>query len=346
MRRLPHMFVFAFVSLFGGTIGPLPAQTPSPAPSPSNPPLDRSILHVQVILDHLGFSPGVLDGREGQSLTAALKGFQTSRGLTVTGKMDPVTLRALYPYRKWRPTVTLALSQKGLAGPYVNPTPEDPADQAKLKTLAYRSPLEKLGEMFHTTPDVIVELNGPQTALTPGTKVVFPNALPTSRSYPADAKPEWKETLNTLNVDANVPQAKRLVVDKSEGVLKVYDDKDRLVAQFSATMGSSHDPLPIGNWKINGRGYESRVQIQSSAVLGRERQQARRIAAAGARTGRSVWVWLDLSKEHYGIHGTSAPETIGPRAKPWLYPADQLGCRAAGADGEARDTGGVPELRR
>jgi len=59
--------------------------------------VDRSILHVQVILDHLGFSPGMLDGRTGKSLTAALKGFQESRGLKITGEIDPATLSALHP---------------------------------------------------------------------------------------------------------------------------------------------------------------------------------------------------------------------------------------------------------
>ena len=43
-------------------------------------PIDRNVLHVQVILDHLGFGPGVLDGRGGQSLVAALKGFQEAKG--------------------------------------------------------------------------------------------------------------------------------------------------------------------------------------------------------------------------------------------------------------------------
>ena len=47
---------------------------------PTASPIDRNILHVQVILDKLGFGPGVLDGRGGQSLVAALKGFQEAAG--------------------------------------------------------------------------------------------------------------------------------------------------------------------------------------------------------------------------------------------------------------------------
>ena len=31
-----------------------------------------------------------------------------------------------------------------------------------------------------------------------------------------------------------------------------YDDAGKLVAVYTATMGSQHDPLPLGNWKILG----------------------------------------------------------------------------------------------
>src|SRR5690606_20855868 len=55
--------------------------------------LKRDVLHVQVILDHLGFSPGILDGREGQSLTAALRAYQVAQQLPVTGKIDQRTLQ-------------------------------------------------------------------------------------------------------------------------------------------------------------------------------------------------------------------------------------------------------------
>ena len=308
MARWQHIAAFVTVSAFGGTVGPLPAQTPPKQTAP-----DRSILHVQVILDHLGFGPGVMDGREGQSLTAALKGFQAARGLKVNGEIDQPTLRALYPYRQWRPTVTLALTESALAGPYVNPTPDDPQDQAKLERLAYRSPMEKLAEMFHTTPQVLLELNSPQTRLTPGTKVMFPNALPTSRDYPSDIDPEWRATLNQLNVSANVPQADRIVVDKSEGVLKVYDAKDRLVAQYSATMGSTHDPLPIGTWKINVADTNPEFRYNPKLFWDVSDNKEGALLPPGPNGPVGV-VWLDLSKEHYGIHGTPEPQTIGRTA--------------------------------
>jgi lipoprotein-anchoring transpeptidase ErfK/SrfK len=300
-----------FAAALALTIAAVPAiaQTP-PAAAPASNGIDMAVLHVQVILDHLGFSPGVLDGKKGMSLTAAIKGFQESRGLDKTGKLDAATLDALKPYEAWTPTKTLVLSKQGLAGPYINPIPHGEDEQAKLPGLYYRSPMEKLAEMFHTTPEVIMALNSPSTPLTPGTKVVFPNALPTSRAYASDLPKDWLATLNTLNVDANEPQAAKIVVDKSDKVLKVYDDQDRLVRQFQVTTGSTHDPLPIGHWKINAADYNPKFHYNPALFWDAKSTDKKAMLPPGPNGPVGV-VWLDLSKEHYGIHGTPEPSLIG-----------------------------------
>ncbi len=274
------------------------------------PPIDYTILHAQVILDHLGFSPGILDGREGQSLTAALKGFQTARGMTASGRLDAPTLKALAPYASLRPVRKLTLDAETLKGPYVNPIPRDPEKQAKLPSLGYTRPLEKLAEMFHTTPEVLVELNPGGKAIRPGAEFVFPNALPASRDYPADIKPEWRATLTMLNVEAKVPEADHLVVDKSEKVLRVFDRQDRLVAQFNATMGSEHDPLPIGTWKIYGADTNPKFHYNPKLFWDAKKGSDPAMLPPGPNGPVGV-VWLDLSKEHYGIHGTPEPQLIG-----------------------------------
>lgn len=271
--------------------------------------LDLTVLHVEVILDKLGYAPGVLDGMGGQSLVAALKGFQESRGLPQTGKADPVTLRAMYPFRTWRPTKTLALDEAILRGPFTNPFPTEPADQAKLPLLGYKNVMEALAERFHTTPATLIALNSPGTRLAPGARIVFPNALPTSRTYETKDG-AWRQTLNDLNVGAVQPQAKRIVVDKSDGVLKVYDDRDRLVAQFPATMGSEKDPLPIGEWKILGISYNPKFHYNPDLFWDADAKDEKATIPPGPNNSVGV-AWIDLSKPHYGIHGTPEPSTIG-----------------------------------
>ena len=289
---------------------PKAKPTPATAKPAAKGSLDMTMLHVQVILDHLGFSPGILDGRPGLSLTAALKGFQESRGLPITGEMDPVTLNALHAYRAWRPVKTLTLTEAALAGPYVNPIPHSEMEQSKLPALAYRTPLEKLAEMFHTTPAVLVELNSPQTKLTPGTKVNFPNALPTSRAYDAKLRPDWRQTLNMLNVDANAPQAAKIVVDKSDSVLRVLDKSDKLVAQFKVTTGSEHDPLPLGTHKVTVYDYNPKFRYNPDLFWDAKSTDEKAMLPPGPNGPVGV-VWMDLNIPHYGIHGTPEPQYIG-----------------------------------
>lgn len=285
-----------------------PAYARAPGTS-AKPPVDLNILHAQVILDHLGFSPGILDGREGRSLVVALKGFQETRGLPKSGKLDPATLWALHAYRALRPTRMLIVTAESLGGPFVNPMPKDPLDQAELPAMAYRDPIEKLAESFHTTPEVLTQLN-PDMQLSPGVTLKLPNALPSSRAYPEELRPDWRATLNMLNVDANQPRGTKIVVDKSERTLRVYDDAGTLVALFSATMGSSHDPLPIGNWKIQGADYNPKFHYNAELFWDAKNPNAKALLPPGPNGPVGV-VWLDLNKPHYGIHGTPEPQTIG-----------------------------------
>ena len=282
-------------------------EAAAPAPAAA---IDRGVLKVQVILDHLGYAPGVLDGKRGQSLTAAIKGFQESRGLKTTGEVDRATLAALQPYNAVEPTKTLTLNAAVLDYRYTPQIPHGEDKQAALPALNYRSPMEKLAEMFHTTPEVLLALNSPTTRLAPGSKVVFPNALPTSRAYDPELPADWRATLNMLNVDANQPKAAKIVVDKSDKVLRVYDEADKLVAQFQVTTGSTHDPLPIGNWKINGPDYNPKFKFNPKLFWDADSSDKAAMLPAGPNGPVGV-VWLDLSKPHYGIHGTPEPALIG-----------------------------------
>ena len=283
------------------------AQTP-PATVPVQ--IDPNLMKMQVVLDRLGFSPGVIDGRPGMSLTAAIKGFQESRGLKTTGEPDAATMAALRPYWGTDATKVLTLNARVLAGPYIDPIPRGEDQQAKLPGLYYRSPLEKLAEMFHTTPQVLVALNSPQTWLRPGSRVTFPNVLPSSRAYDAKLRPDWIATLNGLNVDAVQPEAARVVVDKSDKVLRVYDKADRLVAQFQVTTGSTHDPLPIGTWTIKGADYNPKFHFNPALFWDADKDDKKAMLPPGPNGPVGV-VWLDLNKPHYGIHGTPEPQLIG-----------------------------------
>jgi len=122
--------------------------------------------------------------------------------------------------------------------------------------------------------------------------------------------PDWQQTLQSLGVGTDQPRIDRVVVSKSDSTLKAYDPTGRLVALFTVSSGSSKDPLPLGNWKVNGVAknppFAYNPELFWDVPDGDEKQQL-----PPGPNGPVGVVWIDLSKEHYGIHGTPEPQTIG-----------------------------------
>jgi lipoprotein-anchoring transpeptidase ErfK/SrfK len=321
MRAMAGMMT---VALLAGVAG-AKAPTPKPAPKAAKPakraaaakpvaaPLDPKIMQVQVILDHLGFSPGVIDGKTGFTLKLALTGFQKANNLKPSGALDPSTAQALAKFAATPATRDLTLTAADLAGDFVGPLPHDEDAQAKLPSLGYATPLEMLSERYHTTNAVLIALNSPSTKLAPGSVIKVPNVDTAGRAYPADLPILWKQTLAGFNIDSSQPAADHLVVDKSDRSLSVYDAQDKLLAQFPVTTGSSHDPLPIGTWKINGADYNPKFHYNPKLFWDAKKGDTAAMLPPGPNGPVGV-VWLDLSKEHYGIHGTPVPENIGRTA--------------------------------
>ena len=122
----------------------------------------RPLMQAQVVLDRLGFTPGVVDGKMGMSTVNAIKGFQEARGLTVSGELDEPTRQALAQWQQIPATRVVTIPAEFANDQYVQ-IPEDRKLQAKMERLGYASLGEKLAERFHTTEAVLAELN-PQLA--------------------------------------------------------------------------------------------------------------------------------------------------------------------------------------
>jgi lipoprotein-anchoring transpeptidase ErfK/SrfK len=267
------------------------------------------ILQAQVALDRWGFSPGVIDGKDGMSYKAALRGFQEAHKLPVTGEYDEKT-GAMLLEGEARPTTWLLKIPEGFArGPFFN-IPKGLNEQASLPALTYRNLLEKLAERFHTTPEALMALNPPNTKIGAGMTVRVPaiDNQPVA-TIEGDAR-GWGETLAGLGVAKDQPQADHIVVDKSEGLLKVYDGENRLIAQFPVTTGSQHDPLPIGDWTIRGVSRNPDFHYNPNLFWDASSKDEKAVLKPGPNGPVGV-VWIDLSKDHYGIHGTPEPQTIG-----------------------------------
>ena len=290
------------------------------APGTPGSPIDGELFHAQVLMSAHGFSPGVIDGKEGESFKLALESFQESRGLNRTGKLDNDTRRALLEAGR-SSTVYVKLGPDDVRGPYVYPFPKNPEAQARLGALAYRNMLERVAERYHTTPATIVALNGPEKLIGPGQTLRLPNVLPRSRDY-GGVPGNGGAVMNLLNVDGQQPQGDYVVVDKSEGVLKVYrgtppgnapedriDSGPKLIAAFPVTMGSKQYPLPIGRWKATTYAFLPPFNYQPELLNNPKTDKELKLPPGP--NGPVGVAWLDLTKEHYGIHGTNEPQTIG-----------------------------------
>jgi len=244
-----------------------------------------AVVRAQILLDRAHFSCGEIDGNFGTRLQTTVRAFQQDRNLPVTGAVDPATWAALNSDQA-PALVTTAIAPDDLKGPFV-PIPANIMKQAQLPALGYTSPLEELAERFHASPELMRALNPGAGFDNVGQPLMVPNAL----TMPPG-------------------QAACIIVSKGESSVRAYDASGKLLAFYVATTGSQHDPLPIGEWKINGVAKNPKFHYNASLFWDAKDKDSRATIQPGPNNPVGV-VWIDLSKEHYGIHGTPDPGKIG-----------------------------------
>ncbi len=244
------------------------------------------VLRTQVMLDRAHFSSGEIDGMTGSNLRAAIGGYQKAKGIDATGSMNAATWTALNADSADALT-TYTIADADVAGPF-QPIPEDMADKAKLAALGYESAIEALAEKFHASPALLKRLNPGKDLAKAGEQIVVPNV-------------EGTEPL---------PKGGKIVVDKSSRTLTLFDTAGKAIAQFPASTGSEHDPLPVGNWKVTGISKNPTFHYNPKLFWDAEAGEKKAKIPAGPNNPVGV-AWISLSKPHYGIHGTPVPASIG-----------------------------------
>src|SRR5258706_6710148 len=292
-------------------LGPLHAGSPRTGTSPSGNRTKRIIIHLdpavinnssltdpigpgnrgsavlraQILLDRAGYSCGEMDGYYGRNLQNTVSAFQKSQGLPENGRIGPETWTKLNGDAA--PALqTYTIAEGDVSGPFEK-VPEAMQDKAKLQAIDFESPLEALGEKFHCSPESLVALNPGKQFDKPGETILAPNiAIAPAR------------------------QASTIVVDNTDSSVTALDAEGRTIAYFSATIGSEHDPLPLGKWKILGVKRNPVFHYNPRLFWDADGRDSKADIAPGPNNPVGL-VWIALSKQHYGIHGTPEPGTIG-----------------------------------
>jgi lipoprotein-anchoring transpeptidase ErfK/SrfK len=198
------------------------------------------------------------------------------------------------------------ITAEEVAGPFTESIPQDMLEQAKLPALNYTSPLEALAERFHCSPALLQKLN-PGAQFAAGETIIVPNVVVLDMPAPA-AEPARGARAQTPppTPGGNV----KVIVSKSASSLTVVDDKGTVILDAPVTSGSQHDPLPIGNWAVTTVSWRPTFHYNPDLFWDANPAHSKADILPGPNNPVGL-VWIDLTKENYGIHGTSEPGQIG-----------------------------------
>lgn len=260
------------------------AADASTGPTPSDPALVR----IQILLDRSTFSPGLIDGLDGDNVRQAAAAFRKAHDLGDGDALDAALLQALTAADRGPATTTYRLTQADVSGPFSPPPSEDLAAQAR-DGVQYSTPLEKLAERFHVSEALLQALNPGADFTRVGQTLIVPAVS-----------------------DAPLAEVARIEVNKAERSLSAFDAGGTLIAYYPATIGSGDNPTPSGDLTVNGVA-RAPDYTYDPAKLSYGPGGAKVVVPAGPNNPVGV-VWIDLSRESYGIHGTPDPAKVGKTA--------------------------------
>lgn len=260
---------------------------------------DPAILRLQILLDRAGFSPGEIDGRDGENTRKAVAAFARSRDLPDAGRIQ-AALDTLISEDD-RPVLTTAqVSHKEADYRFIPEIPGRMEDQAGLDRLAYRDPAELIGERYHMAPALLAALNPESNLERSGEEIVVAAVEPMAWE-PPKRDPKAK------------PRAVRVEIDKSARQLVAFAEDGRRLAVMPASVGSEEKPAPSGDTSVKGVAFRPNYTYDPDYAFRGVSAKSKFVIAPGPNNPVGV-VWIDLAIPSYGIHGTPEPSKVGKTA--------------------------------
>lgn len=247
---------------------------------------DAGLVRVQVLLDRAHFSPGVIDGYDGENVRKAVREYQTANNLPVNGRPDEALLTRLEQGDPAPALVAYVITAEDVRGPFVD-VPSDLQAMSRLEHVGYENAAEAIAEKFHMDDDLLRTLNPGVDFTQAGAEIVVANG-------------GGELTTQVASVE----------VDISQGALRAYDAANTLVAYYPATIGSGDAPAPIGAHTVRSVTFDPTYNYDPARLptFG-ERPHGALSIPAGPNNPVGA-VWIALSADTYGIHGTANPAQV------------------------------------
>ena len=275
------------------------------------PKRGSAALQLQVLLDRAHFSPGIIDGVWGDNAAKALAFFESpdaadsSIATDSAMMLDQATYQRLQSAGSGSILTRYTVTAEDVKGPFKD-IPDNVYEQAKLNCLCYSSAAEGIAEKFHTSQKLLAQLNpkAPIANLTAGTQLIVPNVDVQSVD----------SSSNASSAPASSGAIAKIIVSKKGFWLHGVDASGKILYHFPSTLGSGYlssaDESPTGGFKVTNISWNPAFHYQPKLFAEVADTKAEARLPKGPNSPVGV-VWMALSKPHFGIHGTSAPETIG-----------------------------------